>query len=31
MEKNDNEPNKNNNNSWIDDIIKEHQKRKINI
>ena len=29
MEKADNEINTNNDNSWIDDIIKEHQKRKI--
>ena len=28
MEKADNEINTNNDNSWIDDIIKEHQKRK---
>ena len=31
MENADNENNKNNNNSWIDDIIKEHQKSKVNI
>ena len=31
MEKADNEINTNNDNSWIDDIIKEHQKRKIYI
>ncbi len=31
MEKADNSNIINNNSSWIDDIIKEHQKRKIYI
>ena len=31
MEKEDNSNIINNNSSWIDDIIKEHQKRKIYI
>ena len=31
MEKADNENLSNNNNSWIDDIIKKHQKRNIYI